>query len=918
MLSHNKIKFLSVLLILFSLKMNGLIMPVHLTCEHLTDPSTIDVLCPRLSWIDEVSSDKVRGESQSAYRICVSSSKEKLLNGKADIWDSGMIHSSDSYLVSYKGPKLQSTKDYWWKVKVWDNKHIASKWSQPAHWGMGLLSQNEWKAQWIGVPWQGESARQVIGSAAVGHSYPAPLFRKSFYVKKEILSAKAFVTGLGYFELYINGQKVGNDYLVPNFTNYSVRNDLKNAGLAIDNKFRGYRVMYLSYDITKMLQKSKNAVGAIIGNGFYDCVRGWVSAFGSPRFLCQIEIRYKDGTKQLICTDQTWKVKESPIVMDGVYDGEIYDANREIPGWSTIKCDDSNWKSAVLRNPPTGKLVANMSPTDKITEVLHPKSFIRNDNGTYEVDFGKEISGWIHFNGVHGVRGDTLNVKYICECPLGVQQYIFKGANKESYAPRFTWYAFRKAIISGISYLSPDMITAEAVNTDVKVTSDFETSNNLFNNINTIWQRSQLDNMHGCIASDCPHRERSPYTGDGEISCATVMDNFDAAAFYRKWMGDMRDSQNTGSGYEPNSAPWQPGCGGGVAWGAAMNIIPWEYYLHYGDKKVLEDNYFAMKEQVRYMLSWLTKDGTMLSQKTNVNSIKPNYWFNLGDWAPPFRLPSDELVHTFYLWQCADFTAKTAKALGYKEDYELYSTLAKKVKEAFNIKFYDKNNKTYGDYGSNIFALTMGVPEKRYKDVINTLRGEIVDKYKGHLNTGICGTRYFFKTLADNGLNDVAYEAMNKCDFPSYGNWIKQGATTTWEEWNGTESHNHPMFGGGLVWFYQDLAGVNVDENEPGYKHIIIKPVLSSKLDHVYYSNITPYGKVASEIKQNANVMDMDVTIPVGSYSTIYIPICKTFEITESGVPLHQVKGIRMFGKDRNYYVVEVKQGSYHFCVVNK
>jgi alpha-L-rhamnosidase len=871
----------------------------YLTCEHLADPPVIDVLHPRLSWINEVSSDRVRGEGQTAYRICVASSEKLLKEGKADIWDTGKVLSQDSYLIAFKGKDLKSDCDYWWRVKVWDHEGKSSRWSKPGHWGMGLLSSSEWKARWIGAPWEGA----------------APLLRKDFKVKSHIVSAKVFISGLGYFELYLNGHRVGNDYLVPNFTDYTSREGLKTADLSIDDSFRSYRVMYLSYPITSLLKRGENTVGVILGNGFYDCQRHWVCSFGHPCLLCQLELTYSDGHRELVCSDETWKARPSAIVMNGVYDGEIYDANRETPGWSAPSCDDRSWQNVRLSKPPVGKLTAQMSPSDKIMERLHPVSFKRRSDGSYLVDFGKEISGWIHFLDIRGHQGDTLNVKYICESPLGVQKYIFKGDRKVSYAPRFTWYVFSKAIIKGVDRLSPKNLVAEAVNTDVKLTAQFSTSNQLFNQINTIWQRSQMDNMHGCIASDCPHRERSPYTGDGQVSCATVMDNFDAAAFYQKWIRDIRDTQNTKTGYVPNGAPWQPGCGGGVAWGAAMNIMPWEYYLHYGDLEMLKDNYFAMKEQVRYMLTWLTPDSTMLAKKTNLNSDKPNYWLNLGDWAPPFGLPPEELVHTFYLWRCASITAKAAKALHCSSDEQYYTEIAEKVKSAFNRKFYNPDTHSYGDFGSNIFALVLGVPEDRYRAVCTALRHEIADRYKGHLNTGMFGTKFFFNTLTDNGMNDLAYEAMNKTDFPSYGNWIRQGATTTWEQWNGQDSHNHPMFGGGLTWFYRKLAGVNVDENDPGYRHFYVCPVFTDSLNHVYYSNLTPYGKIVSEITRVSGGLEMNVRVPVGSSATVYLPSEDEQALSESGHPLSEVPQVQVKGIKNGFTVCDVRQGTYRFYI---
>jgi len=908
---------------------NSKIRPVQLTCEYMTNPAVIDVPSPRLSWINEAASSIVRGEYQVAYQICVASSKDKLLKGEEDIWDSGKVFSNDSYLIYYEGNELQSGKDYWWHVRVWDSDDKPSSWSAPANWGMGLLSPDEWKAQWIGAPWQDEAPRKVIstltGRFLAGQihsgfpSYPAPLLRKSFVVKDNVVSAKAFVTGLGFFELYLNGEKVGDDCLVPNLTNYTVRDDVMydQLTISIDNNFKGYRVMYLAYDITKMLKKQQNVAGAILGDGFYDCTSRWMASFGSPRFLCQIEVTYKDGTKDIICTDDTWKVKESPIVMNGVFDGEIYDANLETINWATTACDDSGWKNVVFREPPTGELTAHTSPTDKITEILHPVSLTKNENGDWEVDFGVEISGWIRFKNIQGSKGDTLSVKYICESPLGVQKYIYKGSEKESYAPRFTWYVFRKAVISGIEHLTANMLTAEAVNSDVPVSAEFKTSNPLFDQINTIWQRSQLDNMHGGIASDCPHRERAPYTGDAQVSCVTVMHNFDAAAFYTKWIRDMRDAQNIETGYVPNGAPWQPGCGGGVPWGAAMNIMPWEFYVHYGDIKMLEDNYEAMKEQVRYMLTWLTKDGTMFSQKANINAGEPNYWLNLGDWAPAYKIPGEELVHTFYLWRCADFTAKAANVLDMQDDAVYYANIANSVKEAFHNKFYDAENKTYGDFGSNIFALLMDVPAERYGDVIQTWRREIVETYNSHLNTGIFGTQFFFETLAAHGMNDVAYDAMNQRDFPSYGNWIEQGATVTWEMWNGRSSRNHPMFGGGLNWFYRTLAGVNTDENEPGYKHIIFKPQLPEKLEHVYYSNQSPYGKIISEVIKKEGTLEMNITVPVGSYATVYMPVSVNSVVTESDSPIVSAIGVEKVEIENGSLILRVLQGSYRFKIEN-
>ena len=328
----------------------------RLTVEHMENPTTVDATHPRLSWINEARDGSVRGQRQTAYRIVVASTKEKLEAGEYDLWDSGRTESEQSTLVPYEGKALTSGQDCFWKVQTWDAKKKASAWSPVGQWGMGLLSPADWKAKWI-------CADQPSG---------APMFRKAFRLGSGIRQAKAYVTAGGYFELYVNGQRVGDDYLVPNFTNYTTRPDLDKGGLALDAKFTAYRVLYLAYDITKMLRNGDNATGAMLGDGFYRSTTHWVKSFGTPCFLCQIEVTYEDGSKQVVATDETWLTKPSPITMTGVYDGEVYDARLETPQWAEAGCNESGWKAAKLAEAPVGRLTAHTSPTDKICEVLQP------------------------------------------------------------------------------------------------------------------------------------------------------------------------------------------------------------------------------------------------------------------------------------------------------------------------------------------------------------------------------------------------------------------------------------------------------------------------------------------------------------------------------------------------------------------
>lgn len=910
-----KLLILIGILYVFFVQTEAKVVPVKLTCEYLENPSVVDVLQPRLSWIN-IAGDGERGQFQSAWQVRVSSSNLNM--EQADLWDSGKITGQQSTRIEYDGKSLQSRQECWWQVRVWDKNGEVSAWSGPAYWRMGILDEAEWKATWIGAPWQGEETLPKPGNpnAMLPEQLPppAPMLRKEFNVQKKVKSAVAFVTGLGYFELYLNGQKVGNDVLVPNQTNYGKRPDLVNQYIALPDNFREYKVMYLAYDVSGQLKEGANCVGSILGNGFYNPAKHWALGYGTPRFLMQLHITYSDGSEETVVSGRTWKAAKSPVLMDMVYYGEHYDARLEQEGWCSAGFDETSWEPVAERKAPEGKLVAHTARPDKVVEQLKPVRIEKMYNGNYLVDFGVEVSGWVRLNDVEGPAGQKIEIRYLSNLYSGDNSYIFSGKGKENYAARFNWFVFRQIeIVNWPGVLNPGQITAEVVNTEIPESSVFETSNTLFNKINKIWKRSQTDNMHGGIASDCPHRERSPYTGDGQVACVTVMHNFEAQNFYYKWIHDIIGAQEIESGYVPNGAPWQPGCGGGVAWGAAINIMPWEFYLHYGDKDILEDAYPAMKEYIRYMKTWVGDDGIMYSQRTG-NDGKVLKWFNLGDWVAPGELPADEMVHTFYFWRCADLTARSALALGKVEEADFYKQLAERTREAFWKKFYNETNGSYGPAGGNIFALKMGVPSVQYEKVVAALKKDI-KKNDGHLDTGIFGTQFFFEVLSENGMHDLAYAAMNKKDEPGYGRWLELGATTTWENWNTDGSHNHPMFGGGLVWFYRKLAGMQADEDEPGYRHIIFKPQPINELGYCKYFTETSLGKAGIFWQQNESGFSMEIIVPVGSHATVYIPARADQTIRESGTLLLENSAVKILDRDEFIQKIELQSGDYNFSV---
>jgi len=744
------------------------------------------------------------------------------------------------------------------------------------------LEAVEWSAQWIGAPWDGEEYNPEAGAA--------PEFRKEFTPEKKVKSAVAHVTGLGFFEFYVNGEKCSDDVLSPNETSYGHRSTLWDHEISMDDSaWREFRVFYLDYDITRMLKKGRNEFSAFVGNGFYAIQSRWVDPYGSPRFICQIEVSYTDGTEEVVVTDESWQVRRSPIVMNDMFKGEIYDSRLE---------GLDEWAAAVRRKAPDGVLTLQDGVPDRVVRTLKPARIVPLEDGRWEVDFDEYVTGWIRLRNICAPEGTEIDIEYPVETDgNGVYKYICNGKKVASYAPRFRWWAYDHVIISGWpGKLKASDFVAEVVNSDVKENATFECSNPLFNRICEIWKQALLDNMHLCVETDCPHREKGPYTGDGEASCVAVLHNYDVTDFYRKWLRDMSGCQDLNTGYVPNGAPWHPGCGGGVPWGAAMNIMPWEYYVRYGDISVLEENYVPMKEQIRHMLSWRLEDGTMFQQVVGANG-RVSYWMNLGDWCPPYSLPSGNLVHTWYLWRCASYTAKAARALGRMDEYDEYQALADDVAAAFHAKFYDHETGSYGETGlrkgtgygvgdhegtgdgSNIFALAMGVPADRYDKVIAAVKAEL-EANDGHFNTGIYASALFFEVLCENGLAEAAFEAMNKRDYPSFGLWIEQGAKTMWEQWNGEASRIHHMFGGALVWLYRNLCGVQTDEDEPGYKHIILRPVPCGDITWASYSTETRYGGLEAKWRLRGGAAGQGgegrfvykVTIPKGCHATVYMP----------------------------------------------
>jgi len=867
----------------------------ELRCEYLPDPLGMDVLQPRLSWKMK---KNIGGARQTAYRIMVATTEQSLLNEKPDLWDSGKIASDQSIQVVYQGKELTSGIKVSWRVQIWDEEKNSSAWSAVGNWEMGLLSPGDWHAKWIGAPESLTSGENKNGS---------PMFRKEISVTKRVKNARAYISGLGYYELYLNGKKIGDHVLSPNQTNYDRQKVEKWSEPRVGNMTS--TVLYETFDITEALHHGENAIGVMLGNGWYlqaDRPNDTMLWYDTPRLIAQFVLEYEDGSKDLVITDEQWKSSMSPILYNGLHTGEIYDARLEQKGWNESGYNDKKWVMANAVRPPTGILKAQISAPDRITKNIHPVSVTQPDKGVYHFDMGRLFSGWARLK-ISGQKGTTIKLRFTEEFGPTYNQtdtYILKGEGTEIWEPRFTWHAFRYVDVFG----SPGAMTLEniegcVVNTDIQKTGTFECSNSLFNKILDNYQWTQLGNVHGGVPSDCPHRERRGYTGDGQISARAAIYNFDMSQFYTKWLNDIADGQNHKTGYVPNTTPYQDG-GGGTPWGSAYVIIPWYMYQYYGDIRILQNHYDGMKHWVEFLKNQLDKDGILANQ-------------GLGEWVPPeiVDIPAD-FVNSCYYFYCCQLMTKISEVLSYSSDHEYFAQLAERSKRAINLIYLNKTNSGYsiGRQGANVYPLGFGIAEnKNVKSVFNSLIKSIVNDNKAHFDTGILGTPLLLEVLTQMDRNDLAYTLMNQRDFPGFGFMIEKGATTIWETFQGDVSHSHPMFGSVCAWFYQHLGGISPDPENPGFKHSIIKPSPVNSLTFVNASYLSMYGEVKSQWKFIGDDYSMYVSIPANTSATVYILATSKGSVRESGKSISKNPHVKYLRSEGIYVVCEVSSGEYQF-----
>jgi alpha-L-rhamnosidase len=876
----------------------------HLLTENSENPISIDALMPRFSW--QLTGGDKRNVLQTAYEI-------KVKKGKQQVWSSGKTTSDQSVYVPYKGETLLSAQKYEWQVRVWDNDGKATAWSEPATFQMGLLNVADWKAQWITPGYQEDSVNR-----------PSPLFRKGFSLTKKVQSAKLYITAHGLYEAQINGHRVGDAYLTPGWTSY--------------NK----RLQYQVYDVTNLLQPGSNAVGAVLGSGWY---RGYFGYDPKPNLygkdialLLQMQVTYTDGSTTIINSDDSWKSSTGPVRYAEIYNGATIDDRKQQKDWSTAKFDDKGWFGVKVQDYRKDILIATYNEPVRKHETFKPVKIFTTPKGEKVIDFGQNLVGWVQMK-VSGHAGDSIKISHAevidkagnfytenLRAARAQDIYVLKGGGEETFEPQFTWQGFRFIKVEGYpGDLKPEDFTAITLYSDMKPMGNFSCSNPLINQLQHNIQWGQKGNFLD-VPTDCPQRdERLGWTGDAQVFSRTATYNMNAHNFFAKWLKDIAADQ-----YSSGSVPFViPDIlklrggeqGGSTGWSDVSVIVPWNMYLAYGDKRILEDQYTSMKAWVGYM------------QHQSHNDLW-NTGGHFGDWL--FYSVNDDtdgssaITSKYLIAQCfyaysTQLLINTAKVLGKTADETYYTALLAKVKEAY-LKEYVTPNGLISSDTQTAYTLALQfdmLPENLRQQAAARLAANI-RRYDNHITTGFLGTPYICHVLSRFGYADVAYKLLLQDTYPSWLYPVKMGATTIWERWDGIRpdgtfetpsmnSYNHYAYGAIGDWMYRVVAGIDTKDDGPGYKQIIIKPTPGGHLNNVAADYETNYGKVSSHWKLDGGNLTMHVEIPANTTATIYIPASNNGNITEGGKPIASVAAVKVADPVKGYIVVNVGSGTYDF-----
>ena len=862
-----------------------------LKCEHLTNPLGIDATNPRFTWRLD---DLFINAQQKAYQIIVGTDSLQVSKGIGNVWQT-IKTVSDEQLVVYKGQTLKPFTKYFWTVWAWDNKDKTSANSPIATFETGMMQASNWQGAWI------SDSRDVQNKVA-------PYFRKTFSVAKKIVSARAYIAVAGLYELSINGQKISNHRLDPMYTRFD------------------RRTLYVTHDITQALKEGKNAVGVLLGNGWYNHQSTAVWYFdkapwrGRPTFCMDIRVKYADGTEGTLSTSKDWKTAPSPVIFNSIYTAEHYDARLEQAGWNTPDFVDSTWKEVVFRSAPSTNIVAQALHPIRDVEIVTPKTIKKFSDKNYVFDLGRNISGVSKIT-LRGAAGTVVKLKHgerIYENghvdlsnidvhyrptddsdPFQTDIFILSGKGEETFMPKFNYKGFQYVEVTSDQAveLTKDNLTGYFMHSDVPPIGHIQSSNPTLNKIWAATNNAYLSNLFG-YPTDCPQREKNGWTGDAQIAIETGLYNFDGFTVYEKWLADHRDEQQA-NGVLPSIIPssgWGYEWANGPDWTSTIAIIPWQLYQFYGDKKPLIDCYDNIKRYVDHITS-IAPDGLTT--------------WGLGDWVPVKSKSPVELTSTAYYFADAQILAKTAKLLGKNDDFEQYSKLADKIQKAFNAKYFDK---TKGIYGSGLqtelsVALYWGLVPTEFKQIVAANLAKRVEADGNHLDVGLLGTKAILNALSENGYADVAYKLAAQETYPSWGWWIVNGATTLYENWpidaKSDISMNHIMFGEIGAWLYKGLGGIKPDPEHVGFKNILLEPHFVEDLNTFEAVFNAPTGKIESSWKKENRKVLYQVTVPPNATATLRLNL-------KTGQKLIQNNQKIPVSKD-NTYQLPLVSGKYLF-----
>ena len=892
----------------------------NLKCEYRINPSGIDVLIPRLSW---TLSSNILGDKQSSYRILVASSPDLLQKDIGDLWDSKTVTSDQTVLISYKGRSLLSRMKVWWKVQVWDKNGKPSSWSPLAMWSMGLLEERNWEAVWIADSNTVQNADSTKKEKAEPTgSLPGTFLRKTFSVSATIRKATAYVTALGLYEFRLNGKKVGEQLLAPEWTSYDKR------------------ASYQTYDVTDLIHQGENVAGAILGEGWY---AGQLMIYGRfayghyPRFLAQIELELADGTHQVLVTDETWKsTTNGPIVASSIYQGEHYDARLEQLDWEMPCFNDSLWSPAKTINLDSRKLVWLRNEPIKVEKEIHPVSISEPSDGVYIFDFGQNMVGWCKISG-DGISGQAIRIRYgeavnedgtLYSANLrGAQQtdsYTPRNTGSFEFEPQFTYHGFQYVEITGLAKPpTENSLTGRVFHSSSPFVSHFECSDSSLNKLmkNILWtQRANLMSS----PNDCPQRdERFGWMGDIQAFAQTGVFNMDLGAFFTKFIQDTRDDQADDGrfpDFAPHAGDQNLNFSGTPAWGDAGVFIPWLCYVNYGDTQMLESQFRAAIRWIEYIyrnnpdLIWRNGRNKDYNDWLNGDRILYEGWPKTGG-----EVPRDVFATAFFA-RSTQIVAKMAKAINRPIEAQYYSQLADKIREAFNKNFVQPDGQITGNTQAG-YALALQfdlLPEELKTKAIVYLVENIKNKYNGHLSTGIHTTHRAMLQLSNMGYNDLAWKLILERTFPSWRYMIDNGASTIWERWDGyvkdrgfqspgMNSLNHWALGSLGEWMWRNIIGLNPDETQPGWKHFVIAPNPGGGLTWAKGNYQSIRGLISNCWKIENDKLFMEVNVPPNTNATIRIPTTNANYITKN----EQIV-IPDSVKD-NYAEFKVESGIYNF-----